>query len=461
MRQATASSIFSFCAACVAALALSSCGGHSFVFGSPSGGYAPTAGQVQPPSDVDIHMTSNAPGRTEHLTTWVEVGGMFYNPPHDDWAKVAPFIDWAITIQGPKAAEMTTDLNSAGIHSVYYTDPNRQRTDGPEYTNDESTFAHDCSGNRILITKLPYLFYLMNPSSPDLYQLWINEINRVRDQWGGDPQYVFEDTADHINYVSAMPCDFWQPTWDASTNAMDVTFENSIKLPIIYNAGDIHLLDNVVGVSPAVDIDPTTAGGLTEACFGNGFALAVPLQFGQDWLATQTQLLRMQHDRRLAICHANSLNDAAKYVDQRMYVYASFLLTYDPQYSIFTELYSTPSKLTVFPEVYLVPHFAYQPIIHNIDQLEQAGGSYAQQYARCDFYGKPIRGCAFVVNPSRTKSVPFPFKGLYSATLVLKGYSVVDGGKARVDGPAPSAMIPPESAVVALGLTTKPPPATP
>lgn len=415
----------------------------------------------QPINDEGIRMTSRSPQRVEHVVTWVEVGGQFYNPKNVNWNKVAPYADWAITIQGPDAAKMTVALNAAGINSVYYTDPNRQEPGGPEYTQDEATFAHDCSGNRILITKLNYLFYLMQPGEPDLTQLWISEIQNVRNNWHGDPEYIFEDTADHINYVSSMPCHFWQPAWDADTNAMDKVFERNIRRPIIYNAGNMHLLNNAVGISPAVNIDSTTAGGLTEACFGNGFSLSRPLQFGLDWTTNQAQLIRMIHDRRLTVCHANSLNDASKNIDQRLYVYASYLLTYDPQFSIFTELYSTPNNFTVLPEVYLVPHLAQHPLISNISELLQPGGTYAQQYTYCDFYGKPIRGCAMVVNDSYSKTEPFPFPGLYKSTLTMSGYDVLEGGTASIDGPAPPPTIAPMHAVIALGITSTPPPGTP
>src|SRR5450755_3978661 len=199
-------------------------------------------------------LTSSSPTRIEHLVTWEPVGLPNYRAANGDYSIVAPYLDWAITRQGRAPAQLTDQLNTAGIVSVYYTDPNRQKTTGPEYTNDETTFAHDCSNDRVLITKLPYLFYLMNPASTDLYQLWINEVNNVRNTWGGNPEYIFEDTADHINYVSALPCNFTQAAWDEATNAMDTTFTSTIHLPLIYNGGDVHLLNHVVGITPAVAI---------------------------------------------------------------------------------------------------------------------------------------------------------------------------------------------------------------
>ena len=454
MRQAIASAVLSFLF-CSIAVFETSCSQSSIGAPTPATLTEPASGGSD--SFGPQRMTSGSPQRVEHLTTWTETGGTFYNPPNDDWSIASQYIDWGITIQGPKAAKLTKTLNDAGIISVYYTDPNRQKTKGPEYTNDESTFAHDCNGDRIVITKLPYTFYLMNPASPDLYQLWINELQNVRHNWGGDPDYVFEDTADHINFVSSMPCAFWQPAWDASTNAMDVTFENATHEPIIYNAGDIHGLNDKIEVSPAVEIDPTTQGGLTEACFGNGFALPRPLQWGPLWLETETQLLRMQQDHRIAVCHANSLNDGAKNVDQRLYVYASYILTYDPKYSIFSEMYATPSHLTVYPEIFLVPHFAYNPVVHNINEMAQPGGTYAREFAQCHFRGVNVGGCAFIVNPSLTKHAAFPFPGKYKSTVLLSGYGVLDEGSISIDGPAPPDKLAPLSAVVAIGLVNGPP----
>jgi hypothetical protein len=149
-------------------------------------------------------------GRTEHITSWTMVGGPDYNAPNGDYSVIAPYVDYAMTGQGPANSLLIDELNSAGVKSVYYTDPNRQKVNGPEYTTDETTFAHDCSNNRILITKVNFLFYLMDPSSTNLSKLWDDEGNRVIQQWHGSPSYFFDDTADHFNYVSSMPCNFTQ-----------------------------------------------------------------------------------------------------------------------------------------------------------------------------------------------------------------------------------------------------------
>src|SRR5215469_6005445 len=152
MRQVIVAASLSF-SLCVTMLAVTGCGQISNLIAqtSASNGSAATTGNIDQ-GDNGPRMISYSQSRVEHLATWTEVGGARYNPPNNDWSDAAKIIDWGITIQGPKAAQTTIALNKAGIISVYYTDPNRQKVGGPEYTNDESTFAHDCANNRILIT---------------------------------------------------------------------------------------------------------------------------------------------------------------------------------------------------------------------------------------------------------------------------------------------------------------------
>jgi hypothetical protein len=435
-------SVASIVAACVAA-----CGHSSVIPGSQAQLSAPQREMADARDGVPV---AGSTARTEHLTTWTMVGGTDYNAPNGDYSAIAPYVDWAMTGQGPGNAQLIDELDAAGIVSVYYTDPNRQKIDGPEYSQDETTFSHDCSSNRILITKVPFTFYLMDPSSADLHQLWNEEGNRVIQTWHGSPSYFFEDTADHFNYVTAMPCGFSQQAWSDATNAMDTAFENAVHVPIIYSAGGIHLLGGQVGVSPAVAIDKTTAGGLTEACFGNGFSITRALEFGIDWQTTQAQLLKIEQDGGRAICDANALQDGSANTVARAYVYASYLLTFLPGQSIFSEDFATPSHLTVYPEIYLVPNSPLVAQPTSIDQLLQSGGTYAREYAECDYYGVPVGPCAFVVNQNQTGTEQFPFPGKYNATLRLQGYGVLDGGTATLDGGPPPATVAGEQAVIAI-----------
>jgi hypothetical protein len=196
---------------------------------------------------------------------------------------------------------------------------------------------------------------------------------------------------------------------------------------------------------------------MTEACFGNGFSITRPLQFGPDWLATQGQLLKMEHDGVLAICDANALQDGAANTAARTFVYASYLLTYLPSQSIFSERYATPSHLYVYPEIYLVPKSPLIAQPTDISQLQQPGGTYAREYANCDFYGQSVGPCAVVVNENQTGTEQFPFPGKYNETLRLSGYGVLDGGTATLDGGPPPATVAGEQAVIAISIPSPTP----
>ena len=123
--------IYVFAAIWLFAVAIASCGHGGVLPQLPSfhSNPEPQAGQV---AGTMRRMDGTSPQRVEHLTTWLAVGGPGYNAPGGNYSAIAPYVDWALTRQGPSAAKILNELNAAGIISVYYTDPNRQNVGGPE-----------------------------------------------------------------------------------------------------------------------------------------------------------------------------------------------------------------------------------------------------------------------------------------------------------------------------------------
>lgn len=352
---------------------------------------------------------------------------------------VAPYVDYA-AVQAPDA----NAFDAAGIKTVLYTDPNRTYAGQPMYTKDESTFAHDCRGNRILIPGMRFKVYQMDPRSPDLEPLWAEWVNRVLGN-GYNFTYIFQDSANSVHNDSAMPCGYTETTWTAASNANDI----ELSQRIIYN-GLGTLGDGWNKRPPAILINPTTFGGMLEGCYGN-ISSNNPLPKRTVWNNFETTELKMSTIAKPFVCRGLSKPPAQSAIAQRNYMYASFLLTYNLSTSIMSEKFSTTSHMSVFPEETFVALDPLIPSPASVSALKTSQWTFGRQYASCYLWGKPIGSCAAVINADEpTYSHPFPWPGVYSHTLVLRGSGILDGGTASTTGPPPPAMVPGTSALIAI-----------
>jgi hypothetical protein len=356
-----------------------------------------------------------------------------------DPVEAEPYLDYASV--GLKDANA---FHAAGIKTMYYTDPNRTHVGTPMYTKDESTFAHDCNNNRILVHGKPVTTYQMDVRSPHLEPLWAAWVASVLNA-GYQYDYIFEDTTNSVHNLSAIPCGYTEPSWTAASNANDT----ALGQHIIYN-GLGTLGDGYNEPPPSFLVNPTTDGGLLEDCYVKD-SHVFPKAQKVIWANYATTELRMIRAKRLMFCRDLVAFPADQSLDQRMYMYASYLMTYDPSSTVLSEKFSTPSHLEIFPEEGLV---ALNPIIpkpYRITKLETSHWTYGRQYAACYLWGVPIGACATAVNSDDARTPhPFPWPGVYGHTLVLNGSGVLDGGTATVDGPAPPSMIPGNSAIIAI-----------
>jgi hypothetical protein len=133
-------------------------------------------------------------------------------------------------------------------------------------------------------------------------------------------------------------------------------------------------------------------------------------------------------------------------IPSRMYYYASFLLTYDPNYSVYQVAFSTPSTFKVFPETGFVPmNPASTPA--SISSLMTSTGAYVQRYSACYYRASLIGQCEIAVNPgSTTVSVPNPAGLAHSA--VLSGGGVLDGGTMTFGGGHVTSLAPASAAIL-------------
>jgi hypothetical protein len=355
------------------------------------------------------------------------------------WQQMAPYLTWAV-------ARTTDSVNAhaAGIHTLLYTDPNQVDATSPMYSNDESEFAHDCTGSRVTILDKKSTTYLTVPSSTTLAGLWQQYVQTVEQSWGGQYDMVLEDSADVVKKVSAMPCNFDQTAWTANSNWLDGT----LGYPLMFN-GLGGLVDGPDQISPSIGLLTTTLGGIMEGCYSNNDPLNQN-PHGPVWQTYENTEIQVVASGKLFVCRGGSTLPDSASQPNRIYLYASLLLTYSPSTTIVSDKY-TPANygFGVEPENQLVAKDAVVAAPTDISQLLFVGGVYARQYRNCYYAGNWVGPCAAVVNSdSATHPHPFPWTGQYHHTLVLTGGDILDGGTASMSGPAPPATMPGESALI-------------
>lgn len=354
------------------------------------------------------------------------------------WSSAAPYLNWAET-----GTADATAIHNAGIKTMYYVDPNRTQSGGPMYTSDESTFAHDCSGKRVVDTYAKSVTqYVMNPASPSMQSVFRSYVSSLLAQ--GHFDALFEDDAGALSAFapytpfSTMPCSYNDSSWIAQETSLN----QAPSIPVIVNGlsgldGDgVSQLVGVLGGSNAL-------GATYEQCYSSN---SQPKQDGWLWATIENTELAVEAKGKAFECMLSNTSAASSEVDARLYAYASYLLTYDPASSIYRTLFATPSGLHVMPEVKLVVENPTTSTPANVSSLEEPGGTYARQYASCYLAGSSVGACAVVVNPSLTPHA-FPFS-TYHHSLTISGNGVLDGGTVSTNGAAPPATLGAEEAAI-------------
>jgi Hypothetical glycosyl hydrolase family 15 len=362
-------------------------------------------------------------------------------PTSDYWAgyagtKAVPadvsarWLTWAESdIPGSK------QLHAHGVKVIIYSDPNRQ-IEGRDllWNDDEATFMHDCSGNRIEARRSGQ--YLMDPHSTHLRQLWKRAIDR---RWNaGQFDAVLNDDANDLLYLRGNPCNVNPDDWLRATNDS----QRSLGHPVIYNG----LLITQPGIPQSIGLNQTALGGMMEQCYAG--SPRDPKQGGWKWSSAENTELRMAHEGKIFICYNNDTSPADQSLDGRMYVFASYLLTYDPRTTVLWEYYGTPTRAHVMPEVQFVPFDPVKPDVRTIDDLRTSSGVYAREYHNCYFSGSRAGKCIVVVNPDDSDH-SIQLRG-YTKVLAISGSGIFDGGKAQIVSQSMPQSLPARSAVIAI-----------
>lgn len=373
------------------------------------------------------------------------------------YAEAALWLTWASTDD-----RFVRPIHAAGMKTTMYVDPHRMSPNGfpmqHAIPTDERAYYHNCDGTRVSTSYdgslKQYVGDLASPALASFFNAYIDAHQRAT---GNAYDAVWEDDAGPLSefyqpFTQALPgC--WYPG-DERYNAAQRAFDAAAHLPVIFeNLANHH--GSTVSQSVALVGSPNVIAGLLEFCFANGFGGKDPRakEAGSIWRVEENTVLQVIAQHRMLVCfNYPSSGVTAEAYDQRGYIMASFLLTYDPEQSVMAESAITPSGVPVEPEMTFVPLDPVVPAPASIEGLRTPMGAYAREYRACYLRGALIGACAVVVNPDAALPVPFPYRDGYHRTVQISGHGVIDGidnGKITFAGP-PGAFVGPRGWAIAV-----------
>ena len=200
--------------------------------------------------------------------------------------------------------------------------------------------------------------------------------------------------------------------------------------PVLINGGDPRTWGASYG-GRFIDL-PHVLGQEFEGCFDNGdsgFYTERDRRFERE----ADGLLEVTAHRKLAVCLPTGPPEPAR----RLYVYAAWLLTYDPRYSVFGMHRKLRDGFAVYPEVTLVPG---APRASGPIASLRRGATYVREFAACAIAQSPLGPCAAVVNAGESGASLPPLEGRYARHLTLDAVSSYTGGRVRVADGLPAGL---------------------
>lgn len=365
--------------------------------------------------------------------------------------QAAPFVSWA-----------TTDLPDgaladrlAGIeHTVQYIDASRIYTTDSAYRSVDGgqfagAIATDCSGAQIRTSKPAG--YLVDPAKPDTVRLL---------DWSLDHRYnaaytvYFFDDVDAFRWdlANGPPCTGNPPqpwtepaiakAYAALLAAVRIDASGRSEIPkIIFNGLSIYSDKPDLHLVPQYALTPPNVlGGMCEGCYADNSPDA--LKSGTVWqddLDIEIKTIRLH----------KIFWDYVRYIandpNARIFTFASFMLAWDPDYSIYQTAYKplTPGQLHITPETGIVAHDPLKRDVSGANDLRDPGGTYVREYRRCFYRQLPIGPCAFVVNSDNLPHGAPKLSIAYRHTVAVNGGMVLEGGTLSTQGGQLPAVVPP------------------
>ena len=355
-------------------------------------------------------------------------------------AAVKPYVTWVQT--DPRYA---AEIRAAGIKvDVYANFWRNYASDNPSigYTDLEPGGAHaaaeakTCAGAPIVDPNYGTGYEADATTAAAAGHAQVVANYRLN-EFPGQYDALFSDDTGAVGDIP-LPCGFSQTAYVNATNAV----HESLGVPIFVNTlGAGSYPDNQIGYAQASNV----IGAMCEECYAayNGSKVDYAIG-GVTWQHTENAEIDMVSLHKIFWDYARVIGDPASETGLRTFVYASFLLTYDPSYAMLQEAFRSATGFPVMPETGVV---ALDPLTTASDVGGYAkGGVYMREFADCYYRGSGIGACAVVVNPSGAPaSIP---SNAYGHAMQISGGGVLDGGSVSFGAPAPSSIGPDGGAIL-------------
>ncbi|HEV3085789.1 MAG TPA: hypothetical protein VGX96_01095 [Candidatus Elarobacter sp.] len=188
---------------------------------------------------------------------------------------------------------------------------------------------------------------------------------------------------------------------------------------------------------------PNVVGDEYEGCYTAEAGGNVAGDNNDKWAGTGNGILAVLAHNSKALC----MMTAAATPSNRIYLMASWWMTYSEGSTIAAPERPTSDGYTVRPEYDIVPRQPRATATSDIHVLRSSTGAYVREFATCYQARTPIGPCATIVNPSGSPVAMPRLAGSYTRSLVVDDRSAYTGGQATWTGSMP-AQLPALSAVV-------------
>jgi hypothetical protein len=361
-------------------------------------------------------------------------------PTTTSLSSVTPYVTWVQT--DPSYA---AKIRAAGIKvDVYANFWRNYSTDNPNvgYTDLKPGGAHaaaealDCSGAPIVDPSYGGGYEADARSSAASGHAQVVASYRLN-EFGSNYDALFADDTGALGGIT-LPCGFSQSSYVSASNAV----LESLHVPTFVNTlGAGSYPDDQVGYAQASNV----LGAMCEECYAayNGSHVDYAIG-GTTWQHTENAEIAVVSMHKIFWDYARAIGDPAAETGLRAFIYASFLLTYDPSYAMLEEAFRSPTGFPVMPETGLVPMHP-ETTASSVSGYVN-GGIYMRKFDDCYYRGARIGACAVAVNPgSSAASIP---SNSYVHAAALSGGGVLDGGSVTFAASAPASLAPASGAIL-------------
>jgi hypothetical protein len=361
-------------------------------------------------------------------------------------SSIRQWTTWAFTDSSHASA-----LRASGIKvAIYVNFWRNHKTDNPitSYTDlapggaHASAEAKNCSGSAIWDTTYGggYAADARKTSAALGHADYI--ISGKKKQYGSNWDAMFADEVDTFNGMTS-PCGYSTATYPNAVNTVHSETGTRMWVNALGKKLDPYIT-NVTNPSNVI-------GAMCELCYGLNLRGVDTVDTAHDniWQWIENAEINTVAKHKIFWDYARLAGYPQTETKQRTYAYASFLLSYDPNYAMYETALKTNSGYPVMPETGLVP-MSPLTTASNVSGYLRTGGAYMREFGACYYRGAAHGACAVVVNPNPGTSVSLPstVTSKYYHSMVLSGSGVLDGGSVSFSGGRVTSLAPATAAIL-------------